>query len=137
MSHERRARERRVKELLLSGDPAAHDAGLGTDERTRMRANLARETGAAPSGHRRVWQPAFALGTAALAATVLWFWLAPSRPSSMSPSLASAKAPAAQPAAGRRRVPEPTSPTGDAQQIQFVTKGGTRVIWLLNPRFTH
>lgn len=125
----------RVKEALRFGDPAVDDGSLAADERIRMRAGLSRETGVRPAGRGRRWQPAFALCTALLLAGVLWYRLTPALSRLVSPPAASAAKPAVEPESDGRQVSAAASMHGSVQQIQFVTKGGTRVIWLLNPRF--
>jgi hypothetical protein len=100
-----------------------------------MRAGLSRGIDVQPSGQGRRWQPVFALCTAVLLAGVLWYWLTPALSRPASPPVVSAAKRVAQPESDRRHVSTPASMDGNVQQIQFVTKGGTRLIWLLNPRF--
>ncbi len=135
MSRKDQAPEKRVKEMLLAGDPAADDADLGADERDRIRDRLSREKEAPRQGHGFRWQPAFALGAAVLLAAVLWHWLAPERVPPVSSPIASIPAPAPPPASNREQAEAPTTDR-EVRQIQFVTKGGTRVVWVLNPGFT-
>lgn len=126
----------RLREKLRLGDPASEDSGLEADERRRMRQRLVREVLTGPAVRRRLWRPAFAVGLAVLFMAVLWRWPYPPRlgpHESVAPSPVSIQSPPS-PAPGQ--APAPQSAGRNVQQIHFVTRGGTRVIWLLTSGMT-
>jgi hypothetical protein len=118
-----------VRSRLKAGDPLGHESAGAEEERSlaRLSARLdahARVLDAAPAASRPRW-------LAPLAATAVLFvtaWLgvrwveAPAREAVADPR------PSARPSGGAVAEPE-------IRQVQFQTSGGTRVVWVLDPRF--
>ena len=131
MNAERKNTDDEIRQLLRRGDPAGDGETLAPDEVARLRRKILAEI---PSERPRGWRPAWALGLSVAAAAVLvsivvFIWT-PSSPLRTD----------------RRPVGSHTSATDlttrgvrtqerAVQQIQFVTPGGTRVIWTLDPDF--
>ncbi len=126
MSAKRKNTDEEIRELLRRGDPAGDGETLAPDEIAQLRRKI---LAAVPSGSPRGWRSSWALGLSAAAAAamvslVVFLW-------SPSSSLRTARSPVESPAReGGVRTRERA-----VQQIQFVTPGGTRVIWTLDPDF--
>lgn len=117
MSAERKNTDDEIRKLLRRGDPAGDGETLPPDEVASLRRKI---LAAVPPEPSRGWRPAWALGLGVAAAAVLVSVVV------FMP----------------RTQPEKVLPTQEAhtqeravQQIQFVTPGGTRVIWTLDPDF--
>jgi hypothetical protein len=151
----------RLREALRDGDPAAADGGLLPDEREAIRRTLLRETSALPVRSRiRLWRPAFAAGLTMLLVVVLWTRTERQAKPVFDPA-ARPQAPAAiAVAAPTRAAVQPVSPPppaiggtpadavqstaptvsrpsapvpGPPARIDMITKGGTRIVWSVNP----
>jgi hypothetical protein len=151
----------RLRQTLRDGDPATADGGLLPDEREAIRRALLRETSASPTRSRvRLWRPAFAAGLAMLLFGVLWTRTArvatpvfdaaarPQAPAAVvdaAPFRAAAQPTSPAPAATGSRpadavqasAPEvsrrPVHVPGRPAPIDMITKGGTRIVWSVNP----
>lgn len=130
MSREPERGPDRLAEILREADPVRAEPGLAAEETASMRRAILR---GAPEGQRlelRAPLAAAALAAAALVAILLLAFLprafvhpaSPPAPPSGRPSAASSHAVAGR---GERGV----------RTIHFVTSGGTRVIWTLDPDF--
>ncbi len=127
MSAERKNTDDEIRNFLRRGDPAGDGETLDPDEVAHLRRKIldAIPTTESPRG----WRPSRALGfsvagAAAMVSLVVFLW-------SPSSSLRTARSPVESPAReGGVRTRERA-----VQQIQFVTPGGTRVIWTLDPDF--
>jgi hypothetical protein len=103
-----------LKQRLRNSDPVQHEGPLRADDRDRMRRAIL----SAPVFHAAAW-PRPWLVAAGVAAAVT------------AGAVAGTRLP-------HREVPATlaTAPgEPDVRQVQFETKGGTRVIWILNPSF--
>ena len=135
----------RLRARLRASDPVAAESA---DEERALRRIAARLSTAEPAPPARRFGyalPALALGTIV---AVAWLGVRfaerprPASSGSAEHSLASAPAHASRTAAPVAEAPA-SAPAGrsggnepGARQIQFETAGGTRVIWVLDPRFT-
>ncbi|HEX9944565.1 MAG TPA: hypothetical protein VGG03_21345 [Thermoanaerobaculia bacterium] len=122
-----------VRALLRRGDPARR---MAPEEAARIRGLAVRaaerSTAAAPPPARLRWGAVLAVaGVLALAAGLGWRALGPGRPERSTPGsrAAATAAPAERISAVEETPGEPVRP----YQIQFRTRGGTRVIWVLTP----
>jgi hypothetical protein len=140
MTARRRPCDDELRSLLRSGDPASADPGPDASETARLRRRLLEEASAALV--RRAGSPrrirllvaAAVPATALLAALALW---------NNAPS--GARRPAGTPGAPAMedvRAPEPAvvdpgarRPLDRRRTIHFETRGGTRVVWSLDPDF--
>lgn len=117
MSAERKNTDDEIRKLLRRGDPAGDGETLPPDEVASLRRKI---LAAVPSGRSRGWSPAWALGLTVAAAAVLVsvvLFMPKSRPAKV------------------LTTREVHTQERTVQQIQFVTPGGTRVIWTLDPDF--
>ena len=127
MSAERKNTDDEIRNFLRRGDPAGDGGTLAPDEVAHLRRKIlaAIPTTESPRG----WRPSRALGfsvagAAAMVSLVVLLW-SPSSP------LRTARHPAGSPTPKLEvRTQERT-----VQQIHFMTPGGTRVIWTLDPDF--
>ncbi len=117
MSAERENTNDEIRKLLRRGDPAGDGETLPPDEVASLRRKVLAEVRADGS---RGWRPSWALGlsmaAAAVMVSIVVFMLRTQ--------------PATDVTTRGDRAPERA-----VQQIQFVTPGGTRVIWTLDPDF--
>ena len=113
---------------LRDADPlGAAEASLEEERALERVARRVRTLEPAPVRARFAF--ATPLAVCALLAAVAWFGLRPSAPPAREP----AESRSAAAAAGSNGA-APTEP--EARQLQFETAGGTRVVWVLDPRFT-
>jgi hypothetical protein len=119
----------RVRSRLKAGDPLGQESAGAEEERSlaRLSARLdahARTFEAAPAARRPRWLAPLA-ATAALLVTV---WLGVRRVEAPAREAAADPRSSARPSGGAVAEPE-------IRQVQFQTSGGTRVVWVLDPRF--
>lgn len=124
----------RLRSLLKSADPAGGDPGLSRPEAARIRRAMLEAAGRATPA--RAWLP-LAAG-AALAVLVAALTLVTDLPLERDPRSVGPARPvdanlAARDLTGAASSAEPARKP--PRRIDFVTKGGTRVIWTLDPDF--
>jgi hypothetical protein len=122
--NERRANSR-LADALRHADPVITDSAMTEGERRRIRARLMDvRPGTSPGFAYRWFRPALAVGAALLLVAVGSSWLTRERTSTTPvPN-----------AAGVENVTVRSTTEGHAaQQVRFVTRGGTQIIWLLEP----
>ncbi|MCH7781197.1 MAG: hypothetical protein IH848_10145 [Acidobacteria bacterium] len=122
MTNKQRPQRDEIRELLRQGDPAGNDRGLGADEAARMRRRIVTE---ATTRKAPLFRPIPALAAAAIIILVVatgWRFLRPEVPAGPDGSKTAA-------------VPGPAAPERRTRQVQFLTPGGTRIIWLLDSEF--
>lgn len=120
-----------VRSRLRAGDPLGHEAAAAEESRAldRLSARLAEKAGT-PGAVPSASGPRWLAPLAATAALVAALWL----------GVRSVEAPAREAVAGPRPAVTPHSSGGgvaepEIRQVQFQTSGGTRVVWVLDPRF--
>ena len=121
-------RDEELRRLLRAGDPLPPGEELCGSASRRMRRAILAETRREP---RWIWQTAVAAAalTATIAGAHLWSLVSGS---GGGPGPAHPRASRTLPDT-RVAVADPVAEPGD-RQIQFITRGGTRVIWLLKPK---
>jgi hypothetical protein len=148
-----------LREALLAGDPAAGDDALTAGEQTAIRDRLAHPPARVPAVAFRAWwwRPVFAGGLLVALLVVLWsrpahqplpsratvtprerLTLRPPPAASASPVEAPAVAgreSAAREASARAAVPllTPDSQEAPARTVRMITRGGTQIVWSVNP----
>jgi hypothetical protein len=130
MSSGRDDRNERLRAILRRGDPGASDAGPSREEIAWMRQTVLRgaETSRAPGAGFRL-----AAG-GALAALVLMAGLALWRSDPGRPAGSGADRAVRSAGPTRRSEADPAERRA-VRVIHFVTPGGTRVVWSLDPEF--
>jgi hypothetical protein len=130
MSREPERSPDRLAAILRAADPVREEPGLRAEEAVSMRRAILRE---APEGQRhelRAPLAAAALAVAALAVVLLLAFM---------PRAAVRPGSSPDPASGRPAATSPHAVAGRGERgvrtIHFVTSGGTRVIWSLDPGF--
>jgi len=103
-----------LRERLREGDPVGQEPGMSADDVRRMRAAVLATASSARSNHGWWPQPIVVVATLILAcsAGIMLGYRLP-----------------------RREIPDPAAvqePTAVRRQLQFETRGGTRIIWVLN-----
>lgn len=108
--------DQRLRELLREGDPATDRSALSGEESAALRQVVLQSVG---TRRPLTW---IALGTAGAAATLaIVLLLTPRAPTAPGPS------------AGRTEVDNLSNASVGRRQIQFATKRGTQIIWVLDP----
>jgi hypothetical protein len=104
-----------IRTALKDGDPIAREGGASSFASARMRANIASGVHRPRPFGRQVF-PTVTVVTMCATATVVWM-------------------------VGRSLHQKPTPPpvpdstvVSEPRQVQFVTPGGTRVLWTLHPK---
>jgi hypothetical protein len=105
-----------LADWLKETDPVTAEPGLSDEDITRIRQAMRAAT--APKRPAIFWRPLI------LAAAAVLALLAP---------LVATKRPPAPPAIAS--LPETPPPESTTRQLQFATRGGTRVIWVFNSDF--
>lgn len=137
MPHRKRLSGEQLKRTLRHWDPTHGDADLTSDERREMRGGLTLlAVRPAPSVVRHRWaQFALAAGAGLAVMLAAWTWRAPQKTPSSAPSPPSTETQAVAERITHEAQPEP--PVNDARdrlQVQFMTRGGTRIVWLINTK---
>jgi hypothetical protein len=158
MTVNRTIHDNSIREALLAGDPAAGDGALTPSEEDAIRARLAVLPGVERSVHVWPWRPVFAGGLVAALLLVLWNrqdYQAPAPPADQprparaaervppqpaGPQVPMALASAPQPPAPSRAGSgtaalsgKPARSSSPAQAVRMITRGGTRIVWSVNP----
>ncbi len=130
MNSGRDDRAERLREILRRGDPGASGAGPTREEIARMRQAILRgaETRRAPAAGFRL-AAAGALAALLLVGGLALWKIDPGRPPGPGAE------PAARPAGETRRSETGPPERKGVRVIHFVTPGGTRVVWSLDPEF--
>ena len=125
-----------LRQRLREWDPTLRDAQLNAKESREIERTLAGSPfPAKPFRARRRW-PQFALTTGGGLVVVLfllvaWRWPVTERTPQRDP-LPSERGATAMPAAPDRATAQ-ASVRGRAVQVQLIARGGTRIVWVLNP----
>ena len=105
-----------IRDQLRDGDPLTHEPALSTDDAHAMRRRVV--SAARGARHQRVWAGVQVAGAIAIACTVVMILMV-----------------ATSRRVDRAPVGPAIAPVHDApRQLQFETPGGTRIIWVLNPK---
>jgi len=120
-----------VGSLLRRGDPARDGSAPSTEEIARMRARILAE---AERRSARAWIPAPALAAAAVVlVTAFLGWNVVRLGRGAEQAVSSTVSETGLTAGTERGSDAPEQPR--VRQVEFLTPGGTRVVWLLNPDF--
>jgi hypothetical protein len=127
-----------LRQTLREWDPTLGDAQLSAEESREIERRLAVSPfPEKPFSIRRRW-PQFALATGggllvALVLFVSWEWRPTERASQREPLRSEHGATAMPGARDRDGVTAPAPLPGRAVQLHLVARGGTRIVWVLNP----
>lgn len=122
-------RNRRLRQILNEGDPAA-DYRIDPEKTILMRRRI-RQGLDGNNAERLRWPILWTAASAAVVLAVVMVW----RDSPATLPEGSGLPPAAAVAAADRSAASDAGAVRQAREIHFVTEGGTRVIWTLDPDF--
>ncbi len=132
---ERRDRNDRLRAVLKRGDPAADDGALSSAERAVHRRRIVDVTRASSTP---AWRPVRLTASALIVVLVLaaaaLFWLAPifkDDATLVADRVTTQPGPPFGAGNDATTDGNPTDPPS-VRNIQFITEGGTRIVWVLN-----